>query len=314
VELHSNLGKSSIVSVAAIDRCLSLMEALSGEADGAALGDLAARLAMPKSAVHRMLATLVARGYVCQDEASQSYRLSLRLAVLAFRYLDASRLPDVAQGVLDRLAHETGEYCRIALLEGERLVWIARAQGATQGLRYEPDMSQEVVLHATATGKAWLATLPENEALRIVCAQGFGTPPGFGKRVVRDVDQLRAQLAETRARGHAVALEEGEPGTAAMAATFRAWDAADAPVVGTVSIAGPLMRFSPKRRQQMVGPLTEAARELSALWPLRARRQHPGNAAAADRPRNRAAARIPSRNRGAAAAAPRTIIVQGRST
>jgi DNA-binding IclR family transcriptional regulator len=250
---------------------LSLLEELAGEPDGAALGDLAERLDAPKSAVHRMLATLAARGYVVQDQSTQTYRLSLRLAVLGFRYLDAHRLPDAAQAVLDRLAAETREYCRLALVEGEGLVWIARAQGATQGLRYDPDMSHQVVLHATATGKAWLATLPEAEALRIVCARGFGTPPGFGNRVVRNVDELRAQLAETRKRGHAVAIEEGEPGTAALAAVFRAWDAPDAPVVGTVSVAGPLMRFDPSGRARMVGPLFEAARDLSSLWPLRQR-------------------------------------------
>ena len=257
--------------VGAIDRCLSLLEELAGAPDGVPLGDLAERLAAPKSAVHRMLATLGARGYVVQDQATQAYMLSLRLAVLGFRYLDAHRLPDAAQTVLDRLATETREYCRLALVEGEGLVWIARAQGAIQGLRYDPDMSHDVVLHATATGKAWLATLPEGEALRIVCARGFDTPPGFGKRVVRDVDALRVQLAETRRRGHAVAIEEGEPGTAALAVVFRAWDAADAPVVGTVSVAGPLMRFDPKGRARMVDPLLKAARDLSALWPLRQR-------------------------------------------
>ena len=71
-------------------------------------------------------------------------------------------------------------------------------------------MGREVVLHATATGKAWLATLPEDEALRLVVARGFPVPrhadPGtFGKGVVRTIDELRAHLRETRRRGYALA-------------------------------------------------------------------------------------------------------------
>ena len=256
-----------------VKRSLQILETLAGEPDGLSLGGLAQRLDLPKSAAHRLLQALANRGYVRQDPASQTYAMSLKLAVLGFRFLHARHLPDVAQAALDRLARDCGEYCRIAVLEGESLVWIARAQGATQGLRYDPPMDVNVVLHATATGKAWLATLPEEDALRIVCARGFATPPGFGARTVRTVDELRAHLAETRRRGYGLAVEEGEPGTLAMATTFRAHAGADAPVAGTVSIAGPLTRLTNARVDDLAPLLHRAADELSELWPLRARRQ-----------------------------------------
>src|SRR5450631_3043600 len=236
------------MQIANVDRCLSLIEMLAGAPAGMSLGALAERLELPKSATHRLLQTLASRGYVGQDAASQDYSLSLKVALLGFRYMDARRLPDVAQEALDRLAQDCGEYCRIAVVEGEGLAWIARAQGAKLGLRYDPPMGREVVLHATATGKAWLATLPEEEALRIVFARGFPTPRNgdqkmFGKGVVRTVGELRAHLKETRRRGYGLAIEEGEPGTVAMAAPFRANDGADAPIAGTISVAGPLIRL-----------------------------------------------------------------------
>lgn len=257
--------------IANVDRALDAIEMLASEPDGLALGALAERLGVPKSAAHRLLQSLADRGYVVQDPASQDYLLSLRLPQLAFRYLDARRLPDVAQQALDRLAAATGEYCRIAVVEGEGLAWIARAQGAVMGLRYDPPMGGDVVLHATATGKAWLATLAEEDALRIVCAHGFATPPGFGERAVRTVDELRSQLAQTRARGYATAIEEGEPGTVALAAVFRAYDAPDAPIAGTVSIAGPAARISEARIAELAPMLLAATREIAELWPMRQR-------------------------------------------
>ena len=160
------------------------------------------------------------------------------------------------------------------MVDSGGLTWIARAQGSTQGLRYEPRMGGDIVLHATATGKAWLATLPEDEALRLVVARGFPVPrhvdpANFGKGVVRTIDELRAHLKETRRRGYALAVEEGEAGTVAMAAAFRANEHPDAPVAGTVSVAGPLIRMGPARRDKLAPLLAAAANELAALWPLR---------------------------------------------
>ena len=143
-------------------------------------------------------------------------------------------------------------------------------------------MGGEVVLHATATGKAWLATLSEDEALRLVVARGFPFPrerghpiargadaAAFGKAVVRTIDELRTHLKETRRRGYGLAIEEGEPGIVAMASVFRASEDPRAAIAGTVSVAGPLLRLGPSRRDKIAPLLSAAANDLSALWPLR---------------------------------------------
>lgn len=261
------------MTVAAVDRCLSLIEVLAGEPEAQELSGLASRVGLPNSAAHRILSTLMHRGWVIQEPSTQKYALSLRLSTLAFRNLDARAVPDLVQSVLQRLAERTREYCRLAIVEGEDLVWVARAQGARAGLRYDPDMGQEIVLHATANGKAWLATLPENEALRIVCARGFETLRPAGPNCVRDVDSLRRHLAETRARGFATAIEEAEEGTAAVAVPFRADEGPDAPVAGTISVAGPLLRIGPERHEALAGELQSSAAEVATIWPLRKRQR-----------------------------------------
>jgi DNA-binding IclR family transcriptional regulator len=259
------------VTVAAVERVLKVLEALAGEAEGVDLSLLAERLDLPASATHRLLTTLVERGFVAQDAASGAYGLTLKLSQLAFRNLDLRSLPDAGQIVLDELARATREYCRLAVVEDENLVWIARAQGATAGLRYEPPMGTGIVLHATATGKAWLASLPEADALRIVCARGFTADGRTGPNALRDVDALRLHLDETRRRGVALAVEEGEIGTVAMATTFRAGAESDAPVAGTLSVAGPTPRMNESRRGEIAEALRQAARAMAEIWPLRRR-------------------------------------------
>ncbi|WP_245482344.1 IclR family transcriptional regulator [Mesorhizobium sp. M4A.F.Ca.ET.050.02.1.1] len=261
------------LTIAAVSRCLTLLELLAGERESLELSELADRLDMPASAVHRLVTTLLNHGWVVQDSATQKYALSLRMSTLAFRNLDARNVPDVVQSVLNRLAAETREYCRLAILEGRDLVWVARAQGAVTGLRYDPDMGHEIVLHATANGKAWLATLPEEEALEIVYSRGFGTTRKLGPNSARTVDELRVRLEETRKRGFATSVEEAEAGAAALAVPFHASSDPDTPVAGTISIAGPLIRITPDRWPELADALKRAASDLAHIWPLRTRQR-----------------------------------------
>ncbi|TIR50654.1 MAG: IclR family transcriptional regulator [Mesorhizobium sp.] len=262
------------MTVTAVSRCLTLLEFLAGQSEPVEISELAGVLDMPVSAVHRLLSTLTGHGWVIQDPGSQKYALSLRMCTLAFRNLDARKVPDVVQTVLERLAAETREYCRLAILEGQELVWVARAQGAVNGLKYDPDMGQEIVLHATANGKAWLATLPEEEALGIAYSKGFGGDRRLGPNSARNVDELRVRLAETRERGFATSVEEAEAGTAAIAVPFRANPDSNARIAGTISVAGPLVRITPERWEELARALHRAAAELTEIWSLRSRQRH----------------------------------------
>lgn len=265
------------MTVAAVSRCLDVLESLVGVAGGCELGDIADRVDTPRSAVHRILATLMARGWVVQDESTQHYSLSLKLSTLAFRDLDVRLVTDVVQAILDELARRTREYCRLGIVEGDTVAWVSRAQGAVNGLRYDADMGQEVALHATATGKAWLATLPEEEAVRIVCARGFFAHLRLGPHAISTIDELRRQLAETRARGYAVAIEEAEPGIVALAATFRSDPRPGAAVAGTLSVAGPISRIPPERLAEIHAALAAAVASVEAVWQVRVRQRGHGS-------------------------------------
>jgi DNA-binding IclR family transcriptional regulator len=249
-----------------VDRLMDILELLADEPNGLPLSDVARRLEMPKSAAHRLLSSLVNRGFAIQDDASQRYRLTVKLAALGFRILSGAGTSDICQPSLDRLAVRTGELVRLALVEGDTLFWIAKSQGALSGLRYDADLGQAVVLHATATGKAWLSTMSDEVAAGLVKRRGYVVPARFGKPVVRDHAGLLQELAATRARGFGMAVEEGEPGTCAMAMAILGRDGI---AVGTVSIAGPASRFTPERMKDVAPDLAATVNEIADLWPAR---------------------------------------------
>ena len=255
-------------------RALLVLEHLTGHPDGLGLTDICEALALPKSIGHRLLALLIESGYAVQHPQSGRYALTLKITMLGLRHYVRSGLDDLAQPILDQLASETGELARLAVVEGERLIWVAKAQGARSGLRYDPgldhDTGHDVVLHATATGKAWLATLPEVDALRIVAASNMQTPPIHGRNIAKNLDAFQQKLQATRLMGYGIALDEGEPGTAAVAvAVVDAHGAGTGSTVGTLSLAGPMMRFGEERRALYAACLAKASEELGNIWPLR---------------------------------------------
>ncbi|MEM8662742.1 MAG: IclR family transcriptional regulator [Pseudomonadota bacterium] len=258
------------MSVAAVDRTLLVIEALAGAPRPMELSVIARNVGLPASATHRILTTLCERGWAMQDAASDGYLLSLRIAVLAFRRLESRMMRDVVQVALDRLALRTKEYCRLAVVDGDDLVWVARAQGAPAGLRYEPGMGEEIVLHATANGKAWLASMEDARAKAILAGRGLDATAGVGPRAMSEMANVLREIRRVRKVGYGTAYEEAEAATSAVAVAFRAGPEADAPVAGTVSVAGPHTRITKARFDEFAAVLGETAKELAELWPIRA--------------------------------------------
>jgi len=255
------------------ERCLSIIELLADGAGSMSLGEIAERLQLPKSATHRLLSTLVDFGWAEQDTETSFYRLTMRLATLGQQFYIASGIPDVCQPLLDRLAKECGDFARLSVVDGDSLVWVAHSQGATRGLVYQPSLASNTVpLYATATGKAWLATMDPEEALRKIRKHGgFNDADRYGPKVIRSEEALLREIKATARRGYGTALSEAEPGVNAVAAAIRSRSDR---AVGTVSIAGPSVRMTEQRIRDIAPAIMETASELATLWPLRPRAAH----------------------------------------
>ncbi|HET6160287.1 MAG TPA: IclR family transcriptional regulator [Dongiaceae bacterium] len=254
-------------SALSADRVLAILEMLVTVSEGVSLSRVAQELDLPLSATHRLLAVLVRRNYARQDPATEQYEPTLGVATLGIRLLANTHLSDVYQPILDELAEATGELVRLSVLDGEKLTWIARAQGAKSSIRYDPVSGHDVPLHATAMGKAWLATLPEADALRI--ATGAGFTGAIGPNAVATSEQLAEHLRHARERGYGLVSEEAEPGISAIAMVVRDGADANSAPVGCISIGGPSFRLSEERLVGFVPRLRQAVDQLSALWPVR---------------------------------------------
>lgn len=252
-----------------LHRCLEVLELLSGDSQWRRLSDMATALDLPKGQLHRMLAEMVELGWIERDADTERYRLTLKLALLGQQYLRATGLPGIAQPVLDEVAKRCRELVRLTVLQNNELHWIASSQGAPTGLMYQPALNGKLCLYTTANGKAWLSTLDDSLARTLAVEDGLGSPMPVGHRhgpqALQDEDALLRDLASTRQRGYGLAIEEAEPGVKAIAVVVRAQH--DQRVLGTMSIAGPLVRMGPERDAEFHALLLQAAGTLALVWP-----------------------------------------------
>jgi DNA-binding IclR family transcriptional regulator len=211
--------------------------------------------------VHRLLADLVRLGYVGQARGHGDYLLTTKLVSMGLSYLSNSGIVDIAQPLLNRLAELSGELVRLSVVDGERLTWVARAQGARQGLRYDPDMGSDARLSCSSSGWAWLSTLDDNAGMALVAKQGLGLPEQFGPAAPTTLQAVLDAVHTTRERGYSLTVDTYSLGLSAMSAPVRF---AGQPAMGVITVAGPTVRFTVERMEALAPELLSIASQLAA--------------------------------------------------
>jgi IclR family transcriptional regulator, acetate operon repressor len=230
-------------TIQSIERALDLLDIL---ADGElALGEIAAKSHLNNSTCHHLLATLVKRGYVGRNRRTRAYFLGGRITELSNRRLKQFNLVDIASPELKQLSDATGESVHLAVLQGSVLVTLAMLESRLPVRVGADEAAKAHAAHATATGKAILAWLPEPEIARVIAANGLTR---FTERTIVTISALMEELRLVRRNGCSVDNEEFQPGVVCIGAAIR--DHAGA-VIGAISCSMPAMRAKAKLREQV---------------------------------------------------------------
>lgn len=250
---------ASSTAVASVARAMRVLNACADHPAGVALTRLSAELGYGKASLSKIMTTMEREGFVCRDGAGH-FHLSWRLLALAFGHAQRVGVSGVCMPILQALADETDELVQLAVIEGDQVLFVAKAEGPGQTLRLVPLVGLIAPTHATASGKVWLASLPEADALRVVRRQGL---PRVTSRTITSRPRLRAELRRVRRDGYAITDGELAEAGRAIAAPVLRGDR----VAGAVAVSGPSFRLPLSRLHRLAPRVQQAARELAALWP-----------------------------------------------
>jgi DNA-binding IclR family transcriptional regulator len=229
-----------------------VLDALGAARADIGTGEIARATGINASTVSRILATLVAAGYVEHVADTGRYRLGVRVIQLAQGALARLDVRQVTRPLLDRLVEETGETATLSLPAEHDAITADFVPGRASVISVAR-VGRPSILHCTAVGKVMLAFGPHGTA-------ALELPlPRLTDATITSLEQLEAEVDRVRVRGWAVAVGEREADLNAVAAPV--FDGRG--LVAILGLQGPAPRFTPERLEAAAEPLVVAADEAS---------------------------------------------------
>jgi IclR family KDG regulon transcriptional repressor len=229
-------------SVRAVERALDILLCFSQDGPVLSLTQIAEQVGMHKSTVHRLLATLESRRFVHRDKATGLYRLGFRFIEMASLVLQNADLRRWAQPYLQHLSFECGETIDLAVLDSAHVIYLDVVE-SPQRVKIAAAVGQRLPAFCTASGKAFMAYLPDDE-VRNILDKGLTK---YTEHTLLSLADLYEDLRLTRERGFAISEQEFENDIHAVAAPIL--DASGYPVA-VIAIVGPSYRLP---RERMLG-------------------------------------------------------------
>lgn len=240
-------------SVRSVERALDILLCFTREEPTRSLTQISESIHMSKTTVHRLLATLENKRFITRDRVTGLYRLGFRFIEMASLVLQDVQLHLWAHPYLQRLSAECDETVDLSILDGSHVVYLDVIESA-QRVKLAAAVGQRLPAFCTASGKALLAYLPEEQIKKIL---GENLTE-YTDRTPISVPGILADLRVTAERGYAISEQEYEQDLNAVAAPIL--DADNHPIA-SIAIVGPSFRLTKDR----LPALGESIRKMTQL-------------------------------------------------
>ena len=253
--------------IASVDNALRLLT-LFRDTPRVRLSEASEHLGVAHSTAHRLMAMLAYHGFVRQEPGSRAYVAGpalVEIGLAAVRELDI-RLH--ARPVLESLAASLGETVHLAVLEGGNVRYLDAVE-SPRALRVAARTGSALAANCTASGKAMLAELPDDEVSAIFAGQDALS--ALTSRSITSCARLLAELREVRARGCAVNVEESEEGVASVAVAVRGPRPGQPgrlrrpTQAAALAVSGPVSRMTGQVVEKIAAELRDRAAALESL-------------------------------------------------
>lgn len=239
-------------TVRAVERALEVLLCFaSGREWG--LTEIAGRVGLHKSTVHRLLATLEDKGFVTRDIATEKYRLGLSVLELSANLSRSDDPSVVLLPEMERLRDQLSETVSLYVRDRTERVRIQAVQ-SMQAIRRVATVGARLPLSVGASSKVLLAFAEAGDRGNIM------TDAAWPAQLDRDA--FIKQLDDILAAGYATSFEEREPGAAAVSAPIFN---RSGKLVAALSVSGPSNRLTPDRMHEVAPAIIEAAHRMGTI-------------------------------------------------
>jgi DNA-binding IclR family transcriptional regulator len=211
---------------------------------------------MSKTTVHRLLATLENKRFINRDRVTGLYRLGFRFVEMASLVLQDFELHRWARPYLERLSADFGETVDLSILDDAHVIYLEVIE-SPQRLKLAAAVGQRLPAFCTASGKALLAYLPEEQVRKILA----GNLKEYTDRTPVSVEEIFADLRITAERGYAISEQEYERDINAVAAPI--FDADNHPIA-SIAVVGPSFRLTRDRLPALGESIRRMTQEISS--------------------------------------------------
>lgn len=243
----------------ALFRGIAIMQEIARSQRGLSTAELMEVLDLPKPTVHRIATQLEGEGYLQRNPADKRFIIGGTLKEFSLSILANSSVGAPRHAILEALAEEIGETCNCTMLDGNHTVYFDRVE-CNWPVKINLHPGSRLPLHATASGKLFLAYMKPRERRRLLQAAPLSqnTP-----RTQTDPELLELELKQIRDDGVGYDNEELFTGMVAMAVPV--FDQQQR-ICFTVAVHAPTARQQLEGLQLHIPALRKAARALTESY------------------------------------------------
>jgi IclR family transcriptional regulator, KDG regulon repressor len=220
--------------LATVNRTLRILEAFSYAEPVLGVSEIARKVGMGKSTVHRALTTLNESGYVTRTPDGR-YRLGLKLHEMGQLVVSGMRLHEVAHDPLEKLRRDCDLAVNLVVLDGTDAVYIEQFESAGMARSFR-ESGLRTAAHVTSSGKCLLA-FADPQVVDSLIAGGLRAN---GPRSITSESALRSVLDQVRVDGFVVSVEERTKAVTSIGAPIFG---RSGQCIAAVSVVGPTVQL-----------------------------------------------------------------------
>jgi len=223
--------------VQSVDRTLTILEVLSDYEEGLGITEISEKVELHKSTIHRLLNTLIYKGYIKQDKNTNKYGVTLKLFELGNKKVESMNLVSVVEPYLKELMEKTNEVIHLAIREGFDIVYVSKME-PQKSMQMYTRIGMRKPIYCTAMGKAMMAYMTEEEIREI---WNESDVQKLTPNTMVDFSKIKENLKGIRVNGYAMDDQEVEEGIRCVGTILRDHKSR---ICGAISISGSIISFT----------------------------------------------------------------------